>query len=400
MSTASTGPDINAAIGVGATSERPITLRFTGKGGEYFRIWIVNVVLTILTLGIYSAWAKVRRNRYIYGNTFLDNANFEYHAKPSKILIGRIFALILFAIWTIVNQFAPQFADRLGSMDFGPPTWGILEWTLAITGFFYVIAAIVAPYLISMSMKFRLRNSSHRNVRFRFLGGYGGAFKAYVVWGIAAALSAFLLYPVFAHRRMRYFVDNAKYGMEKFQFSGKVGPLYPIYIVAGILFLLSFAPYGIFMYFVVKIIESQADGEDISNFDPSTMLEGFPAWMVTAGGVVLIILYLALFCVAFAWVKSRTINYRWNNTSLRNTRFSGTMRARSLAWIYLTNLLAIMFSFGLLAAWAKMRTIRYRVQNVTMLLRDDLDQFVGRAQASEAALAEEAADIMDLDFGL
>ncbi len=31
--------------------------RFTGNGGEYFRIWIVNLMLTIVTLGIYSAWA-------------------------------------------------------------------------------------------------------------------------------------------------------------------------------------------------------------------------------------------------------------------------------------------------------------------------------------------------------
>ena len=30
---------------------------FTGKASEYFGIWIVNVLLTILTLGIYSAWA-------------------------------------------------------------------------------------------------------------------------------------------------------------------------------------------------------------------------------------------------------------------------------------------------------------------------------------------------------
>jgi uncharacterized membrane protein YjgN (DUF898 family) len=40
-----------------------IALEFTGCAGEYFRIWIVNVCLSVLTLGIYSAWAKVRRKR-------------------------------------------------------------------------------------------------------------------------------------------------------------------------------------------------------------------------------------------------------------------------------------------------------------------------------------------------
>ena len=35
-------------------------LRFTGSGSEYFKIWIVNVLLTIITLGMYYPWAKVR----------------------------------------------------------------------------------------------------------------------------------------------------------------------------------------------------------------------------------------------------------------------------------------------------------------------------------------------------
>ena len=63
---------------------------FTGTGREYFGIWIVNILLTILTLGIYSAWAKVRRTRYFYGNTRLAGASFDYHARPVQILIGRI----------------------------------------------------------------------------------------------------------------------------------------------------------------------------------------------------------------------------------------------------------------------------------------------------------------------
>ena len=29
-------------------------LEFTGSGGEYFRVWIVNVLLGILTLGFYT----------------------------------------------------------------------------------------------------------------------------------------------------------------------------------------------------------------------------------------------------------------------------------------------------------------------------------------------------------
>ena len=43
-----------------------LRLEFTGSGSEYFRIWIVNLLLTLVTLGLYYPWAKVRRLRYFY----------------------------------------------------------------------------------------------------------------------------------------------------------------------------------------------------------------------------------------------------------------------------------------------------------------------------------------------
>ncbi len=61
---------------------REHALEFHGTGGEYFRIWIVNIFLTIVTLGIYSAWAKVRTQRYFASITRLDGASFAYLAKP------------------------------------------------------------------------------------------------------------------------------------------------------------------------------------------------------------------------------------------------------------------------------------------------------------------------------
>ena len=79
-----------AAIPEPRTQRVLLPFEFRGNGGEYFRIWIVNLLLTIVTLGIYSAWAKVRRLRYFYGNTLLDGHSFEYHGRPLAILKGRL----------------------------------------------------------------------------------------------------------------------------------------------------------------------------------------------------------------------------------------------------------------------------------------------------------------------
>ena len=54
---------------------RPV---FTGEGAEYFRIWVVNLLLTLLTLGVYSAWAKVRKQRWFWQHTRLDGHVFDF----------------------------------------------------------------------------------------------------------------------------------------------------------------------------------------------------------------------------------------------------------------------------------------------------------------------------------
>ena len=88
-------------------------VEFTATAGEYFRIWIVNLALTILTLGIYSAWAKVRKKRYFYSHTLIDGECFEYRANPVAILKGRIIAVVLFAAYSFGGKVSPVLGRRV-----------------------------------------------------------------------------------------------------------------------------------------------------------------------------------------------------------------------------------------------------------------------------------------------
>src|SRR5688500_14405618 len=87
-----------------ATAAGAVRVEFTGRAGEYFRIWIVNVFLTVITLGIYSAWAKVRRNRYLYSSVRLAGASFEYLAEPMQIFKGRLIAVGLLAVYAAAGH--------------------------------------------------------------------------------------------------------------------------------------------------------------------------------------------------------------------------------------------------------------------------------------------------------
>ncbi len=72
---------------------------FYGRGAEFLGMCLANVFLTVLTLDIYSAWAKVRTNCYFYANTQLGNLRFSYLAYPMQILKGRLIAILVFGLF-------------------------------------------------------------------------------------------------------------------------------------------------------------------------------------------------------------------------------------------------------------------------------------------------------------
>src|SRR3954447_10669684 len=80
---------------------------FDGRLGEYFRIWIVSLCLSLLTVGIYSAWGKVRKRRYLYAHTMVAGSRFEYRVRPIAILRGRIIAVVLFGGLAASGHFVP-----------------------------------------------------------------------------------------------------------------------------------------------------------------------------------------------------------------------------------------------------------------------------------------------------
>ncbi len=57
--------DTDIADTTPSTSDRRARLRHHGAAGELFKIYVVNILLTLVTLGIYRFWAKTRVRRYV-----------------------------------------------------------------------------------------------------------------------------------------------------------------------------------------------------------------------------------------------------------------------------------------------------------------------------------------------
>src|SRR5258708_6096895 len=167
----------------------PEQLHFTGNGAEYFGIWIVNLLLTIVTLGIYSAWAKVRRLQDFYPHTEVAGSSFDFHRSPTRILIGRVIALVML--------FAYNYSVRLRS----PLTIVILA-----------AIAVVMPWLLRNSFRFRLYNTSWRGTRFHFRGTVARSYRVFLLNGFLTVIPLYVMAP-FTHQRLKaYQHDNSWFG--------------------------------------------------------------------------------------------------------------------------------------------------------------------------------------------
>ncbi|MDD1620689.1 MAG: DUF898 domain-containing protein [Methylococcaceae bacterium] len=334
---------------------------FTGRGGEYFRIWIVNVCLSIVTLGIYSAWAKVRRNQYFYRHTLVAGASFDYHGDPKVILKGRAIAFLMFAAYSVVSQFNPAAGVAI-----------------------FALIMLAMPWLLVRSLRFRLHNTSYRALRFAFHGETGQAYVNLLLWPLLSFLTLGLLWPMAQQRIARYTRDNSAYGDVSFRFEVGVGEYYRVYLMAILIVIANFAA-------ALSVAILLAD---------SGLMPAGVERTALIGAIAGLGMYVGIFVFVYPYVAARMQNLVWNNTSLADHRFVANVKASGLLVIMLGNLLLIVFTLGFYKPFADIRLARYRIEHLNLLAYDSLDQFVAGMQSRTSAAGEEMADMFDFDVAL
>jgi len=347
-------------------SYAPEPLRFTGTGSGYFGIWIVNLLLTIVTLGIYSAWAKVRRLQYFYRHTELAGSSFDFHGSAARILLGRVIAVILLFLY--------NYSIRLHS-----------KVTLVVI----VALAVVMPWLLRNSFRFRLYNASWRGTRFHFRGSLGGAYRVFLLNGVLTLLTLYLLAP-FTHQRIKEWQHgNSWFGRTPFSFNASAGEFYGVYLITfGVMvaagLILGVAGLG-------SALSGLMAGSKGGHVDPRVFMRTF------------LIVYLAFILVAVIvgpLFHALITNLIWNNTRLGEHRIECRISPWKLAWIGVSNLVLVVVTLGMFIPWAMVRLTRYQVECMRLLPASDLQEFVDSEPESVGAAGEEAASLFDFDIGL
>lgn len=389
----------NTALTVEANETTTQNFLFHGTGSEYFRIWIVNLLLTLLTLGIYSAWAKVRRMQYFYENTELMGARFGYHADPKKVLKGRVLAIAAIAGFYLLAYFFPVLEP------FGSVIWVAL-----------------LPALLSLALYFRLRNTSYRGLRFSFSGtlrqGYAAlklplslallgltavAIAMYLVtdskssgmlFGVVLAV-VYVLFPIFVMPMFlvqwkRFAHVHSWYGAEQFGFSASVKQYIKTYLGSFAVFLLIILPiafiFGLIAALAFKLSNRATESASFwSNLPEIFMVIGF--------------LYLVLFLIA-PYIKAVFFNLAWNNTQIGAHRFAADVPVLGFIGISTSNFFLILLTLGFYRPFAVIRTQKYLLAHLHLnIVGEPTAIFKTIDPSNPNAVSEGALDLFgDMDM--
>jgi uncharacterized membrane protein YjgN (DUF898 family) len=380
-----------------------LPIEFTGSGSEYFRLWAVNLLLTLVTLGIYYPWAKVRRLRYFYRNTLVAGHALDFHGEPKKMLRGSALAGLLFIVYSQALDYSPL-AGLVGA----------------------VLVSALWPLLLRAALQFRTAHTSWRGMRFGFVGGTA---EAYQVLAVPLALS---LMPL----ALLAYADTAGAGTKEqpASFTGglELGPL--MMVAAVVLFLLTLP------YFYWRLKKYQHNHYRLGQLQSELRLGPMPVYgvvlrtlglfllpAVVAGliagvlhggvpgldrssswlfmllvffGVIFIVGGLYFYLVVLPYFTVRMQNLVWTKTGNRYLRFRSDLKFGRYLGLQIKNYLLVLLTLGLYWPWAAVANRRMRLEAITLVSRVDLDDLIMaiRPKAGDAA-ADMGDELMGLDVG-
>ncbi|MFH0977503.1 MAG: YjgN family protein [Spirochaetota bacterium] len=303
-------------------------LSFHGDGGELFITYLVNGLLTVITLGIYRFWAKVKVTKFLYKYTEFMGERFDYHGTGKELLQGFLKAMGFFIVFLLMAIGINRLLSKLYSEEIG---------IIAAYLFAYVLIIIFVPFIMVGRQRYRLSRSSWRNIRFKFSGTAKEFFFLYIKGVLLSIVTLGFYGPWFRCNIYKYFAEHSQYGNQRFSYSGKGIELFKIYLK----------------------------------------------------GILLSIITLGIY---FFWFSAELTRYYWDNMSFQDNKFSSEITGGRIFVTALKSMLLIVFSFGIGFPWAFIWNLRLTLGTISYDGDIDLKQIKADLDKSASSLADGIAE--------
>ncbi|MDZ4074907.1 MAG: YjgN family protein [Hylemonella sp.] len=388
-------------------------LRFSGSGGEYFRVWIVNLLLSIVTLGLYTPWARRRTARYFYDHTMIAGSPLEFTAPLRKMVVS----FILFALLYVAYKIAAETGQD------------------TVVSLFIIAAALLAPYIWGSAMRFRLASTRWRGLQLQFAARWKDVYVA--SWPI------FLMAAIWVGITYGLDVLSADSAQAARAPGGRPGPAWPrvdapmwgliaIGLVLSVLCIIRVE----FNYKSLLVLRAGI-GKQRGRWKPVysdfvriwgativVFLAGVALILALAAGaaytvqsmfstvrgpamfVLIFFIVIAAFlglvlasAPARAYREARMFRLIWSNVGLSQiARFKCDLSHWAFVRLRIRNILLTLLTLGFYRPFARVSEYRMKADAVTLHVKGGLDQLVGELVRQQDALGDALADVAGLDI--
>lgn len=390
-------------------------LQFSGRGGEYFRVWIVNLLLTIVTLGLYTPWARRRTARYFYDHTEVAGSPLEFTAPLRKMVFGFLIFALLYVAFNIASETGQDTAVAL----------------------FIIGAALLAPFIWGSAMRFRLGSTRWRGLQLHFSASWREVYLA--SWPIFAMAAVWIAVTFGLHALAPDLPAAASparaAGTPAFPALPRVdAPMWGLLALGVVLSVLCVI--RIEYNYKSLLVQRGGLGKQAGRWKP-VYGDFVRIWLTTVGvfigGVMVVVLIAmgitlaaqvlkspargALFLMILAGIlaafvglvvataparayrEARMFQLIWNNIGLSHiARFRSDLRPWAYVRLRLKNLLLTVLTLGFYRAFARVSEYRMKVDSVTLHVKGGLDQLVGQLARQQGGLGDALADAAGLDL--
>jgi uncharacterized membrane protein YjgN (DUF898 family) len=274
--------------------------RFMGSGAALFGIHVVNVLLTLLTLGVYFFWAKVKVRAYLFSETEFEDDRFAYHGTGREMFVGFLKALVFFFIPFTLLSLLPEL---LGA----PPPVRLGANVLS-----YFLASFFVPTAMIGARRYRLSRTSWRGIRFSLRAQT----KDFVrLWSWSTFLVAFtfgLYYPIYIVRRHDFLTRHMWFGSQRFGFDGRPRELFWPFV--GMLVLFPFTLGLSWFGFAAKKARFFAAHTTFGDARFESTVRALPLAWLTISNFLGLVFSLGL---AWPWLSIRSLRFAYSNLSLK-----------------------------------------------------------------------------------